>query len=113
MYRPVFIVRSKIIRLVFISSVTFMMITSGSFHLVLADLLHCDIEGWPSCYSVDYSHGLVNPGTSCPSGHSSNPTSVLYLQSFSSEGSNLEPSSVSLSSLPSLIKPGIIRLQVL
>ena len=63
---------SKAFLLVVISLVTIMMITAGSFHLVLADPLLCDIEGWPSCYSVGYSHGLANPGTSCPSGHSDN-----------------------------------------
>ncbi|MFY9871616.1 MAG: hypothetical protein WAK17_18020 [Candidatus Nitrosopolaris sp.] len=63
---------SKGFLLVVISLVTVMMVTAGSFHLVLADPLHCDIEGWPSCYSVGYSNGLANPGTSCPSGHSDN-----------------------------------------
>ena len=72
MNKPIFIVRSKTIPLVFISLVILMMITSGSFHFVLADPLHCDIEGWASCYSVGYSHGLANPGTNCPSGHSDN-----------------------------------------
>jgi hypothetical protein len=54
---------SKGFLLVVISLVTVMMVTAWSFHLVLADPLHCDIEGWPSCYSVGYSNGLANPGT--------------------------------------------------
>jgi hypothetical protein len=38
----------------------------------LADPLHCDISGWPSCYRIGYQDGQANPGTSCPSGHSDN-----------------------------------------
>jgi hypothetical protein len=36
-----------------------------------ADPAHCDQTGWPSCYNVGYSDGQQNPGTGCPSGHSS------------------------------------------
>ncbi len=48
------------------------MITAGSFHLVLTDPLHCDIQGWPSCYSVGCQHGLANLVTNCHSGHRDN-----------------------------------------
>jgi hypothetical protein len=48
------------------------MITAGSLHPVFADPLHCDIQGWSSCYSIGYQDGIANPGTSCPSGHSDN-----------------------------------------
>src|SRR4249920_3665545 len=37
---------------------------------VYADPARCDQSGWPSCYSVGYTDGHKNPGTSCPSGHS-------------------------------------------
>ena len=37
---------------------------------VYADPAHCDQQGWPSCYSVGYTDGQKNSGTSCPSGHS-------------------------------------------
>jgi hypothetical protein len=40
-----------------------------STHLVLADPLHCDVEGLPSYYNTEYQHGLANPVTSCASGH--------------------------------------------
>ncbi|MFY9871714.1 MAG: hypothetical protein WAK17_18530 [Candidatus Nitrosopolaris sp.] len=63
---------SKAFLLVVISLATIMIVTAGSFHLVMADPLHCDIEGWPSCYSVGYSNGLANPGTNCPTDHSDN-----------------------------------------
>lgn len=66
------ILKSKFILPALISLTTLIMITAGSFHLVLADPLHCDIQGWPSCYSVGYQHGLTNPETNCPSGHSDN-----------------------------------------
>ena len=49
-----------------------MMITAGSFHIALADPIHCDQAGYPSCYSVGYNDGQANPGTNCPSGHSDN-----------------------------------------
>jgi hypothetical protein len=51
------LIKSKAILLAVISLTTIMMITSGSFHFVLADPLHCDIQGWPSCYGVGYSAG--------------------------------------------------------
>jgi hypothetical protein len=35
------------------------------------DPTHCDQPGYPSCYTVGYSDGQANPGTSCPSDHSS------------------------------------------
>jgi len=37
---------------------------------ILADPVHCDQHGLPSCYSVGYADGQKNRGTSCPSGHS-------------------------------------------
>jgi hypothetical protein len=33
---------------------------------------HCDVSGYPSCYSLGYADGKNHPGTSCPSGHSQN-----------------------------------------
>lgn len=36
---------------------------------VYADPARCDQRGWPSCYTVGYTDGLKNPGTSCPTGH--------------------------------------------
>lgn len=33
---------------------------------------HCDVSGFPSCYSLGYADGKKHPGTSCPSGHSQN-----------------------------------------
>ncbi|MGB6532214.1 MAG: hypothetical protein WBF33_29265 [Candidatus Nitrosopolaris sp.] len=48
------------------------MITAGSFRLAFADPLHCDMQGWPSCYDLGYQHGFANPETNCPSGHSDN-----------------------------------------
>jgi hypothetical protein len=33
---------------------------------------HCDRAGYPSCYSIGYSAGQSNPGSGCPSGHSTN-----------------------------------------
>jgi hypothetical protein len=63
---------TKYVLLALISFATLTIITAWSFHLVLADPLHCDMQGWPSCYSVGYQHGLANPGTNCPSGHSDN-----------------------------------------
>ncbi|HET7149218.1 MAG TPA: Ig-like domain-containing protein [Candidatus Nitrosopolaris sp.] len=33
---------------------------------------HCDFPGYPSCYSLGYADGKGHPGTSCPSGHSTN-----------------------------------------
>ena len=44
--------------------------THGS--IAFADPQHCDISGWPLCYSVGFDNGQANPGTSCPSGHSKN-----------------------------------------
>jgi hypothetical protein len=66
------ILKSKSILLVLISLTTLTMITAGLFHLVLADPLHCDIQGWPSCYNVGYPDGLADLGTNCPGGHSDN-----------------------------------------
>jgi hypothetical protein len=37
---------------------------------VYADPARCDQPGWPSCYTVGYTDGQKNLGTSCPSGHS-------------------------------------------
>jgi hypothetical protein len=45
---------------------------SGTRGEALPDLQHCDKSGWPSCYTVGYNAGQAHPGTSCPSGHSSN-----------------------------------------
>src|SRR5919108_6048491 len=50
------------------------------------DPTHCDQPGYPSCYSVGYSDGQANPGTSCPGGHS-----VAYCEGYnagSRAGSN-------------------------
>jgi hypothetical protein len=71
MHKPISM-KSKPVLLLLISLATLIIITSGSFHFVSADPLHCDMQGWPSCYSVGYSNGLADPGTSCPSGHSDN-----------------------------------------
>jgi len=35
-----------------------------------ADPTHCDLTGYPSCYSIGYTDGQNSPGKSCPSGHS-------------------------------------------
>lgn len=64
--------KSREIVFMLISFSTILMITAGSSHIVLADPLHCDQAGWPSCYSVGYQDGLTNPGTVCPTGHSDN-----------------------------------------
>jgi hypothetical protein len=63
------ILMSRSILLVLIVLITLTMITP---HLVLADPLPCDIQGWSSCYNVGYQAGLANPGTNCPSSHSDN-----------------------------------------
>jgi hypothetical protein len=36
----------------------------------LVSSAHCDVPGYPSCYSLGYADGKAHPGTSCPSGHS-------------------------------------------
>jgi len=33
---------------------------------------HCNVSGYPSCYSLGYADGKNHPGTNCPSGHSAN-----------------------------------------
>jgi hypothetical protein len=48
------------------------MMTISARGEALADSQHCDKSGSLSCYSIGYSDGQANPGTSCPSGHSSN-----------------------------------------
>ncbi|MGB7953645.1 MAG: hypothetical protein WCF23_06665 [Candidatus Nitrosopolaris sp.] len=47
------------------------MMTISARGEALADPQHCDESGSLSCYSIGYSDGRANPGTSCPSGHSS------------------------------------------
>ncbi|MGA9149949.1 MAG: hypothetical protein WBZ36_05175 [Candidatus Nitrosopolaris sp.] len=71
-FRNSAILESKSILVVLISLTALTMITAGSLHLVLADALHCDIQGWPSCYSIGYQDGLADLGTNCTSGHSDN-----------------------------------------
>jgi hypothetical protein len=46
--------------------------SSGTRGEALPHPQHCDKLGWPSCYTVGYNAGQAHPGTSCPSGHSSN-----------------------------------------
>jgi len=48
------------------------MMTISARGEALADSQHCDKSGWTSCYTVGYSAGQAHPGTSSPSGHSSN-----------------------------------------
>jgi hypothetical protein len=64
--------KSKPVVLPLISLTTMLMITAGSFHIALADPIHCDQPGYPSCYSVGYNDGQANPGTNCPNDHSDN-----------------------------------------
>ncbi len=65
-HRPI-LIGSKAFLLLFIPLVTLTTMTAGSFHFVLADPLHCGIQGSASCYSVGYQNGLANPGKICPS----------------------------------------------
>ena len=48
------------------------MMSNGKRAEALPDPQHCDMAGTPSCYSIGYSNGQAHPGTSYPSGHSSN-----------------------------------------
>jgi hypothetical protein len=48
------------------------MMTISARGEALADPQHCDKSGSLSCYNIGYSHGQANPGTSSPSGYSSN-----------------------------------------
>lgn len=48
------------------------MMSSGTRTEALPDPQHCDKPGTPSCYNIGYSNGQAHPGTSYPSGHSSN-----------------------------------------
>ena len=48
------------------------MMSSCTSAETLPDPRHCDKPGSPSYYSVGYSNGEAHPGTSYPSGHSSN-----------------------------------------
>jgi hypothetical protein len=54
-----------------IAAITVIMTTSAGGE-ALADPKPCDKSGSLSCYSIGYSYGQAIPGTSCPSGYSSN-----------------------------------------
>jgi hypothetical protein len=109
-FGKILILKPEVIFLPFIL-LALMMITAGSLYLVFADPLHCDQQGYPSCYSVGYNDGQANPGTNCPSGHSDNfcagwqAGASLAKQANPNTTSNVPGSNTTYHNHPSIVPP--------